>query len=29
MVTTIQKWGNRLVVRVPRALAEDISLVFA
>ena len=23
MITTIQKWGNSLAVRIPKALAED------
>ncbi len=26
MVTKIQKWGNSLALRIPRALAEDASL---
>ena len=26
MVTTIQKWGNSLAVRIPRTLAEDTRL---
>ena len=26
MVTKVQKWGNSLAVRIPRALAEDARL---
>jgi antitoxin MazE len=26
MTTTIQKWGNSLAVRIPKALARDIQL---
>ena len=26
MMTTIQKWGNSLAVRIPKAVAQDIHL---
>jgi antitoxin MazE len=27
MATTIQKWGNSLGIRIPKALAEQVSLL--
>lgn len=26
MTTTIQKWGNSLAIRIPRAMARDVAL---